>query len=343
MRQVFIMVVMLFIISCSKDEKGMVINESKMLDINGTKQFVMIRGENDKNPVLLHVHGGPGVSEIGGLRKYNRELEKSFTVVYWDQRNAGKSYQANFPSAEIKVSKYVSDIDVLAKYLKNRLKVNKLLLVGHSWGSQIGILAAQKYPEHFSGFVSTGQQVAAYEGELQSYSYTLAKAKEFNIDSLVQQLSFIGEPKSGDFRTMYNIPEGFSIQKYILLELNRKIYNGFTIEKLFANFMESDEYTQKEKETYLTGAEFANAHIENDPDYIDYDLRKQVKKLTIPVFFICGKYDYINPTPLAKQYFDLIEAPKKEFISFDLSGHDPAWEEPSKYHQELIRIQKIVK
>lgn len=345
MKKLLTFILAINFIACENDKVKATesISESKMLDINGTKQFVMIRGENLKNPVLLHIHGGPGVSEIGGLRKYNKDLEKDFTVVYWDQRNAGKSYTENFPSSEIKVQKYVSDVEVLAKYLKDRLKVNKILLVGHSWGSQLGMLAAQKYPQHFSAFVGTGQQVAAYEGELQSYRYTLAKAKEFKVDSLIQQLQFIGEPKSGDFRTMYSIPEGFSLQKYILLELNRKIYNGFTIEKLYANFQESDEYTQKEKENYLNGANFANAHIENDPDYINYDLRKQIPEVTIPVFFIAGKFDYINPTPLAKEYFELLKAPKKEFVLFDKSGHDPAWEEAERYQAELKKIYKLIK
>ena len=184
--------------SCEEEAVSVgAINESKMLDINNTKQFVMIRGESANNPVLLHLHGGPGVSEIGGLRKYNRDLEKDFTVVYWDQRNAGKSYAANFPVSEIKVSKYVEDVNVLAKYLKKRLNVNKILLIGHSWGSRLGVLAVQKYPEHFSALVTTGQEVAAADGELQSYEYTLAKAKEFKVDSIVQQLQFIGPPKGG--------------------------------------------------------------------------------------------------------------------------------------------------
>jgi pimeloyl-ACP methyl ester carboxylesterase len=345
MKKLFLIVLSVWFVSCKEDDAKAVnsINESKYLDLNGTKQFVMIRGENDQNPVLLHLHGGPGVSEIGGLRKYNKDLEKNFTVIYWDQRNAGKSYTENFPAAEIKVQKYVEDVNQLAKYLKDRLKVNKIFLVGHSWGSQLGMLAVQKYPQHFSAFVGTGQQVAAYEGELQSYRYTLAKAKEFKVDSLIQQLQFIGEPKSGDFSTMYPFPEAFSLQKYILLELNRKIYNGFPIEKLFANFQESDEYTAKEKENYLNGANFANEHIIKDPDYNNFDLRKQVPEVKIPVFFIAGKFDFVNPTPLAKEYFDLLKAPKKEFISFEKSGHDPAWEEPERYHSELNRIYKLIK
>ncbi len=344
MKKLFFILSLFALTSCEEKAVSVgAINESKMLDINNSKQFVMIRGEDANNPVLLHLHGGPGVSEIGGLRKYNRDLEKDFTVVYWDQRNAGKSYTANFPASEIKVSKYVEDVDVLAKYLKKRLNVNKILLVGHSWGSRLGVLAAQKYPEHFSALVTTGQEVAAADGELQSYEYTLAKAKEFKVDSIVQQLQFIGPPKGGNYATMYPFPEAFSVQKFFLLELNRKIYKGMAVEDLYANFQESDEYTAQEKENYLVAADFSNLHIANDPDFNNFDFRKQFLTFKIPVFFFLGKYDYINPTPLAKEYYELLKAPKKQYVLFENSGHDPAWEESAKYHAELKRVYGIVK
>lgn len=346
MKTLFLLLVTLCLFHCqTKDSTAPIvaISESKYLEINGTKQFVMIKGENDKNPVLLHLHGGPGVSEIGGLRKYNKDLEKDFTVVYWDQRNAGKSYTPNFPAAEIKVQKFVSDVEVLAKYLKQRLKTNKILLVGHSWGSRLGMLAVQKYPEHFMAFVGTGQEVAAADGELQSYQYSLAKAKELKNQEFVQQLEIIGAPKGGDYRTMYSMPDAFSLQKYILLELNKQIYDGFSVEDLYANFQNSDEYTPTEKENYLTAANFTNEHIVNDPDFNNFDLRKQVPEVKVPVFFIAGKFDYINPTPLAKAYFDLLKAPKKEYAEFEKSGHDPAWEESQRYHSEILRFYNAIK
>lgn len=339
-----ILLATLWLIACREKEAepALPIAESQLLSINNTKQFVMIRGENPRNPVLLFLHGGPGVSELGGLRKYNSDLEKHFTVVYWDQRNAGKSYDPAFPASEIKVSKYVEDVNALARYLKERLKVRKILLVGHSWGSRLGMLAVQKYPEHFSAFVSTGQEVAAYEGELQSYRYTLAKAKELKKTEMIQQLEAIGEPRGGDYRTMYRIgPEGFSVQKYALLELNKDIYDGFTIEDLYAN-IESGEYTAEEKANYMKAVNFTNEHILSDEAYHNFDFRKQFPTVSIPVFFIGGKYDYITPTPLAKEYFDMLKAPKKEFILFEQSGHDPAWEEPQRFHDELIRTGKLV-
>lgn len=318
------------------------IAESKSIMLNGQAQFVMIRGADRNNPVLLHLHGGPGVSEIGGLRKYNKDLEQDFTVVYWDQRNAGKSYSEDFAPAEIKVNKYIEDVNAMVLYLKRKLKVNKVLLVGHSWGSRLGLLAVKKYPEHFAAFVSTGQEVAAGDGELQSYRYTLSKAKELKKTEFVQQLEAIGEPVGGDYRTMYPTPEGFSLQKYILLELNKTIYNGITVENLYANFQESTEYTPQEKSNYLKSAEFTNTHIMQDADFNNFDLRVQVPEVKVPVFFIVGKYDYVNPTPLAKAYFSTLKAPKKELIQFENSGHDPAWEEAERYRTELLRIQKSV-
>lgn len=343
MKTVFILCLALWVMACEVDvEPAQPIAESTYLTINNTRQFVMIRGENSRNPVLLHLHGGPGVSELGGLRKYNRDLEKHFTVVYWDQRNAGKSYTESFPASEIKVARYVADVDVLARYLKDRLDVDKIFLVGHSWGSRLGMYAVQKYPQHFSAFVSTGQEVAAYDGELQSYRYTLAKAKELKQTELVQQLQAIGEPKGGDFRTMYPVgSEGFSVQKFILLELNKAIYDGFTIEDLFAN-IESDEYTPVEKASYLKAVEFTNEHILKDEAYHNFDFRNEFPEVRIPVFFIGGQHDYITPTPLARQYYEQLKAPKKQFILFEKSGHDPAWEEAPRFNSELIRIHNLI-
>ena len=105
------------------------ISESQYFEINNTQQYVLIRGHDVNNPVLLFLHGGPGASETSMLRKCNSELEKHFTVVYWDQRNAGNSYDKEFPKEEIKVQKYIQDADILVKYLKTRFQKEKRLSI----------------------------------------------------------------------------------------------------------------------------------------------------------------------------------------------------------------------
>ena len=179
------------------------ISEVLYLNINNTLQYVLIRGENLNNPILLFLHGGPGASATAMLRKYNTDLEKQFTIVYWDQRNAGKSYKKKFFKEEIKVQKYIQDIDTLVSYLKNKLKAKKIFLVGHSWGSRLGIYAIQKYPENFFAYVGVGQELSSYEGELISYRYTLNKAKELNNVKAIKELEEMGVPQSGDYTKMY--------------------------------------------------------------------------------------------------------------------------------------------
>jgi proline iminopeptidase len=334
----FLFATILLCSSCKKDPPSP-INESQYLRINGTDQFVMLRGDDIKNPVLLFLHGGPGASEIAHMSKYNRDLEKDFTVVYWDQRNACKSYVPDFSPDEIRVDKYVADVDVLAKYLKNKFQKDKLFLVGYSWGSRLGMYTIQKHPEHFSAYVGVGQEVAAYEAEKLSYEFTLQQAQALNKPEIVAQLEALGAPKNGDYRTMYpNGLEGFWIQKGLLGEMHPEIYNGFTPDDFFGVIHESPEYSPVEKENYIKGIEASNAYIMDDEKYHNFDFRTQFPTAKIPVFFISGKYDYVVPMPLSKAYSELIQAPKKEFILFENSGHHPSSEEAERFNKEIVRI-----
>ena len=199
------------------------ISEIQYLTINNTQQYVLIRGENVKNPILLFLHGGPGASATTMLRKFNSDLEKHFTIVYWDQRNAGKSYDKKFPKEEIKVQKYIQDVDVLVAYLKDRLRAEKIFLVGHSWGSRLGMYAIQEYPENFIAYLGVAQELSSYEGELISYQYTLNKAKELNNVKAITELEEMGEPQSGDYSKMYkNGIRDFWKQKNWIINNNHK-------------------------------------------------------------------------------------------------------------------------
>lgn len=188
---IFAVLIMGILTSCTSTKKIRTpngISEIQYLDINNTKQYVLIRSKDVNNPVLLFLHGGPGASATALLRKFNSELEDHFTVVYWDQRNAGKSYSKKTPKEEIKVAKYIQDVDTLVALLKKKFNVDKILLVGHSWGSRLGLYAIQKNPENFIAYVGIGQELVSYEGELISYQYSLKKAKETNNLKAIKEL-----------------------------------------------------------------------------------------------------------------------------------------------------------
>ena len=154
----------------------------EQVPVNDTQQWILIRSESATNPVVLFVHGGPGTSWLTLMRKNTQPLEKYFTVVNWDQRRAGKSFAAGRVDAEMTMGAFVDDLIALSSDLARRFHKNKILLVGHSWGSVIGVIAASRRPDLFSVYIGIGQMSRMAESELISYKWTLEQAERANIN-----------------------------------------------------------------------------------------------------------------------------------------------------------------
>ena len=137
----------------------------------------MIRGKNVANPPLILLHGGPGLSETRFFRLFNAPLERHFTVVYWDQRSAGKSFYPDIARSSMTVEQFVSDLDDLVEAVCERLGNTKVVIFGHSWGSALGALYAARFPEKVAAYVGSGQYGDAAAGEAASYAYGLAEAE----------------------------------------------------------------------------------------------------------------------------------------------------------------------
>src|SRR5215212_10672656 len=116
------------------------IAEVSYFRLGGLLQWVMIRGESLTNPALILLHGGPGMSETPFFRHFNAQLEKDFTVVYWDQRGSGKSFSRTIPRSSMTVEQFIADLDELVDAVCQRLDKSKVALFGHSWGSALGVL-----------------------------------------------------------------------------------------------------------------------------------------------------------------------------------------------------------
>lgn len=128
---------------------------------------MIIKSKNVSNPVLLFVHGGPGMPEY----KYSSALEDNFTVVWWDQRGAGLSYHSGMSKEKMTTEQFVSDTIEVSKYLCQRFKQEKIYLLGHSWGSLIAIQAAQKSPELYYAYIGVAQITNQIESEKIAYDY----------------------------------------------------------------------------------------------------------------------------------------------------------------------------
>jgi len=322
----------------NSDERGPTpVTDDLFLSINNSRQYISIRGKDINKPVLLFLHGGPGAAATVLFQQFNKDLEKNFVVVCWDQRGAGKSFQKKTAGKNLTVTQLIDDAGVLLDYLRERFNQDKIYLVGHSWGARLGMYLVRLYPEKIAGYVGAGQEVAAYEGERQSYLFTLSKAKEINNLKAVRELEAMGETKNGNYLTMYNTGfEGIVMQKKWLLKLGGERFDKTTYRDWIGKMIRGYDFNIFQLMQWSKASASTAGTMFHDSAFNNFDLRKDIPVVQVPVYFVSGIADYNTPWPLVKEYTSLLQAPEKSFTLFDKSGHSPLFEEPGKFNT-LVR------
>ena len=149
----------------------------RRIQLGGVEQTILVRGDSSANPVLLYLHGSPGVAEMPFSYK-NAELERDFVVVHWDQRGAGKSFRPGTPGMNIR--QFVDDTIELSRSLRAEFGGRKIMLVGHSWGSLVGALAVTREPQLYHAYVGISQlvNIARSEREMDARARVIARERE---------------------------------------------------------------------------------------------------------------------------------------------------------------------
>ncbi len=176
------------------------VQENYKVKIGGIDQWVYVRGQDRRNPIILFVHGGPASPMAPAMWMFQRPIEEYFTVVNWDQRASGKTFLETDPetiSGSIKVKNYVADAIELAEYINKRYHSKKVILVGHSWGTVVGFKAALTRPDLFFAYVGIGQVINTKDNERLSFEYALSQAKKFKNETAIKELASIA-PYPGD-------------------------------------------------------------------------------------------------------------------------------------------------
>lgn len=300
--------------------------------LGGVEQAVLLRGRSEKNPVLLFLHGGPGTSELGLVRTYNcAALEPHFTVAVWDQRGAGKSFAAIEPESAMTVEQLVSDCCELVEWLCARFGQEKICLVGHSWGSLLGVLAVHRRPERFHAYVGIGQVADMLEGERRSYAWTLAQAEQRGDARAMKTLRRIGPPPyAGDLRASVIAQRGL-VARYGG-EVHGNPRGGVFL--LLRSLLRTREYSWRDRVNVFRGV-FASMRL-LWPQILSIDLLAQAPELKVPVFFLLGRHDQEAPSTVAERYFEALVAPRKTLVWFERSAHFPNVEEPEAFHRFLV-------
>lgn len=313
------------------------IAEMRMVTIGGTQQSILIRGENKNNPVLLLIHGGPGMSETGLFRYYNHPLEKHFVVVYWDQRACGKSYDKRTANDHLSINMFVDDICELSQYLKKELYKEKIFLLAHSWGTLIGILAVYHHPELFYAYVGTGQCADMPGGELKSYQYALQTAIENKNKKAIGELTKIGEPNNGVYKSGMI---GTKTERKWLTYLGGSVYGSKSWGKYAKRIFLAKEYNLYDVISVFQSMNIPARNRMSQDEFLRINLFKEVKELEVPIYFFLGRHDYQIPSCVAEEYFHYLKAPQKTLEWFENSSHTPCFEEYEKFNK--LMVEKVL-
>ena len=287
----------------------------------------MIRGKSAVNPPIILLHGGPGWSETRFFRRFNAPLESCFTVVYWDQRGAGKSYYPTIASSSMTVDQFVSDLDDLVGDVCERLGKSQVAIFGHSWGSVLGVLYASRFPEKVATYVGSGQIGDWPAAELASYQLALAKARRMRNRRAQSKLRAIGSPPYGadavfTERTWSMRLEG-GMRPRALWKTGQAILGG-------------PESSILELPSAWRGFHFTmNAMW---PEVSRLNLIELASALQMPVFFLLGRKDPWVPPETSVAYLDALTAPAKKLVWFEHSGHEPFVDEPDKFNATMADL-----
>jgi pimeloyl-ACP methyl ester carboxylesterase len=309
---------------CIPDPPG--IAESQSIKIGGVDQRLTIRGRDVSKPLLLFVHGGPGVPEATTSWLYQNAWEEFFVVVQWDQRGCGRSLPAKVSDSDrdaITVSRMIDDGEEVMRYLLNRFDRKNLVLLGHSWGTLIGVTLAHRCPELLSAYVGIGQVIHSVENERVSYEYALRRARETETVDAIRELTAIAQYPSA--------PERFSISD-VLTERKWVNYFGGMVHRRrgHAHLDEAKLLSPDYSDEDLARAELAfGATLRLLPEILSFDATT-VTHLDCPVFIFAGRHDYATPSVIAAAWLEKLEAPRKKLIWFERSAHMIQYEEPGK-------------
>ena len=312
------------------------IQESYKTSIGGIDQWLNVRGQDQANPIVLFVHGGPASPLTPTIWQFQRPLEEYFTMVNWDQRGAGKTYGEADPKDigdSIHIARYVDDAIEVAEYIKKRYHKKKIILMAHSWGTVVAMNAALKRPDLFYAYVGIGQVISTRENERISFEYAFEQAKAHGNAAALKELESIA-PYPGD--------QPITRERIIIARKWPQYYGGLSAFRNTSTYyfdapLLSPEYDEANVRAIDEGSLFTLGKIL--PEFVGVDF-SNIHTFPIPVVMFMGRHDYTTPTAPTEAWLGKLHAPYKQGVWFEHSAHMIPWEEPGK---TLVSLLKYVR
>jgi len=308
--------------------------------LGGIEQWVSIRGRDRSKPVLLFLHGGPGFPMMPFVSVFQKPWEEHFVVVQWDQRGTGKTYNENDPATVLPTmthERLLQDARELTLYLRLRLGKERIFVLGHSWGSMLGLPLVKRYPELFHAYIGTGQVINVQDNERVGYEHTLAIARERRNAVAVAELEAIApypDPVKGTSASRLVLRRW---QRDFGLGVRGKTDTQIMLEMLNAG-LRSPDYTITDNLTWILRRDSAFSRDALAREIDQFDVRKLGPEYELPIVFMLGRHDWQVPAVIAADYFSTISAPQKRLVWFEESAHSPPSEEPAAFARALVEV-----
>jgi len=310
------------------------IEELLEIPIGGTKQWISVRGRDRGNPVLLMIHGGPASPEMPSSWFFQNSWEDYFTVVQWDQRGSGKSYNANDPKTiqpTISARRMIEDAGEVVQFLRTRYEKNKIFVLGHSWGSLVGVSLAHAHPEWLYAYVGTGQMINGKENERVGYANTLRAAEAAGNLSAIAELKAIAPYPETDG----SVPlEKLGKERHWSVVLGGLTYQRSTYDYYENLFRLSPEYTEQDVAAIDKGSALSLGAL--IPAILNFNYSDTVH-FQCPIILFEGRHDDTTPAEVAARWFERVQAPDKKLVWFENSAHMAMVEEPGRFLLHLVQ------
>jgi pimeloyl-ACP methyl ester carboxylesterase len=309
------------------------IDEAKAVEIGGIRQWITVRGRDRRNPILLVIHGGPASPELANRYLFEAPWTDYFTVVEWDQRGSGKTFELNDPAKiapTFSKERIIEDAESLTAWLRAEYGRRKIFVMAHSWGTIVGLELARRHPSWLYAYVGVGQIIDMRDGEAVSYAWTLAQARKADDVTAIKELEAIApypEP-DGSLPLAKIDTERKWLVRFGGLAHGRSTFDWWeNAEKI------SPDYSPADFKAIDQGSEFSLPRLLPEMAGTDFS---RLRRLGVPVEIFAGRYDYTTPTAPVAKWLARLQAPAKRLVRFENSAHLMFGEEPGRVLVHLV-------
>lgn len=308
------------------------VQERHLVELGGVRQWISVRGADRDNPILLYLHGGPAAPMMPASWTFQRPWEDYFTVVQWDQRGAGRSYRENDPDTvapTLAIDRYVADAVELIDWLRNAYGKRKVVLLGHSWGTVIGMRVLAERPDLLHAYVGIGQIIHPQADEAIGYRYALERAQAEGNREAVAELEALAPYPGDDLRNGRIDAQ----RKWVIHYGGHSAYREdsgyyFRAQRL------SPDYDADDRRAIAAGSALTLDRVIGQWPSVDFS---RLRRVEAPVVMLMGRHDYTTPSRPVADWLAAVEAPYKHGAWFERSAHFAPLEEPGRTLLTLVQ------